>query len=979
MNCPIRLSVALACVLTFTASAQNLTVTSGLQLWLRADAGTSTGANNVVTGWADQSGQDNHAAQADEALAPTLVADALNGHPVLRFDGADDYLEVFDAESLSFTGDLTTFFVARFDDFATFRAVWAKTVSNLPAPTDYYLLPDSGVPRLYRGNGTSSDLGSLDGTALRAETYLLAGFAVEGDQATHYLGGQPTTSGTITAIAGDGDTSLLIGTRADFVTRLKGDLAEMVIYDRFLSAEERAAVVDYLGAKYAIQNLPPAVSLARTPAGPDVPSGTTVTLTATATDPDGTINQVDFLANGAVFATAVAPPFEVRATLETAGSFEFAARAIDDKGSQVTSNPVTFNATSATEPSLTATNNLRLWLRADAGVTAGAGGLVSMWADQSGNGNHATQTEGTFAPAAVADAINEHPVVRFDGSDDYLEVTDSDSVSIAGDITSLFVVRMENFGTFRGVWGKTQLNQPAPNDYYLLPGSGIPRFYRGNAAGSLGFTDGGAAFRVGAYELAGFSASGNSVIHVLNGQVTSTGVINATPADLDTPLRIGTRDDFVTVLHGDLAELLIYDAALDPAELQAAQVYLAEKYALGVVSVSNAPPEVTLGAPTGGAVFQAPTNITVEATSSDPDGSIVRVDFMVNNVLASTSSNAPFSTILVFPAAHDSVLTAVATDNLGRTAISAPVSISVTSTAPVDLPAAANLKVWLRADAGVTATGGGVSAWEDQSGNLHHAAQSAADLQPLLIENALNNRPALRFDGDNDAMSIPHTFTLGMVGDISSFFVVKLDDFETFRAVWAKTEGNQPRPTDYYVLPETGLPRLLRGGRGIGSADGVNPLVAGEYAIVGFETIGSTLRHYLNGAPNGEASADVPLLDTGRPLWIGTRDDSGTRLRGELAELIIYNSALSPADRAAVQAYLSEKYGIPVTEGPPVLSLTRSGADITLSWPESVTGFVLEATEMLVPSGWQPVEGVANNRVTVTASGNSRYFRLAQP
>jgi hypothetical protein len=38
-------------------------------------------------------------------------------------------------------------------------------------------------------------------------------------------------------------------------------------------------------------------------------------------------------------------------------------------------------------------------------------------------------------------------VLRFDGDGDYLEVSDSDSVSIAGDITTLFVVKMDDFDT----------------------------------------------------------------------------------------------------------------------------------------------------------------------------------------------------------------------------------------------------------------------------------------------------------------------------------------------------------------------------------------------------------------------------------------------------------------------------------------------------------------------------------------------------
>ena len=77
-------------------------------------------------------------------MYPLLVNDAINGKPVLRFDGVDDFLEVADSDSVSITGDITTFFVVKIDDFASYRAVWAKTVANQPAPNDWYTLPSSG-------------------------------------------------------------------------------------------------------------------------------------------------------------------------------------------------------------------------------------------------------------------------------------------------------------------------------------------------------------------------------------------------------------------------------------------------------------------------------------------------------------------------------------------------------------------------------------------------------------------------------------------------------------------------------------------------------------------------------------------------------------------------------------------------------------------------------------------------------------------
>jgi hypothetical protein len=981
MNSPKLLAAMILGCSMVGLPAQELTVTNGLQLWLRADAGITAGAGGAVTGWADQSGNANDAVQFDEAWAPIRVENAANGLPVLRFDGVDDFLEVFDSDSLSIAGDITSFFIVNFSNFGGFRAVWGKTVNNLPGPTDYYTVPDSGVPRLYRGDGTASSLGFVDGAPLRAGSYLLVGFDSASGQVTHYLGAQPTRSGTIAASLADGDTSLYIGTRGDFFTKLQGDLAELVIYDRALSAEERAQVVDYLATRYDIQNQPPTISLTANPAGPGVPAGSTITLTAEATDPDGAVARVEFLSNGATIATATAAPYRATVILESPGDYELAARAVDDKDAQTLSSPMGFNVESAGEPSLAVTNNLQLWLRADAGLTAAAGGAVTTWSDQSPAGNDASQADEALAPTLVADAVAGRPAVRFDGIDDYLDVADSDSLSIAGDITSLFVVRMENFDTFRAVWGKTLSNLPAPTDYYTLPSSGVPRLYRGNAEGSLGSTDGGSALRAGVFELAGFSASGPSIMHVLNGTVTSTGVINATLADRDTALKIGSRDDLVTKLQGELAELLIYDAALTEEDRRQAELYLATRYAIGVVTVSNTPPEVTLSAPAAGVSYAAPTNVLVEVSAMDPDGSVVRVDFLVNGALAASDSSAPFSASIDFSAAAEPVLTAVAIDNFGMAgARSQPVAVHVTSADLPALPAPAHLKLWLRADEGVTAENGIVSAWEDQSGNLNHAFQTNLDFQPFLVDGAINGEPAIRFDGEDDSLTVSNHFSIALVGDLTSFFVIRVDDFDSFRAIWAKTQGNLPRATDYYLVPDpAGIPRALRGGMGLGSVDGLQPLLPGEYAIAGFDMAGTTLTHYLNGAPNGEGEISVPLQDAGTPLRIGTRDDGGTRLRGEIAELILYSKALSPAERGEVLDYLSEKYAIAVVEGPPALEAVRSADQITISWPAEATGFILETTGDLPGGTWTPVAGVANNSVTISTSTGIAFFRLRQP
>lgn len=64
---------------------------AGLACWLRADAGVSLNGENVAA-WADQSGNGTDATQGTESKQPLLVLDGMNGLPVVRFDGATNFL-----------------------------------------------------------------------------------------------------------------------------------------------------------------------------------------------------------------------------------------------------------------------------------------------------------------------------------------------------------------------------------------------------------------------------------------------------------------------------------------------------------------------------------------------------------------------------------------------------------------------------------------------------------------------------------------------------------------------------------------------------------------------------------------------------------------------------------------------------------------------------------------------------------------------
>src|SRR2546422_167136 len=75
-------------------------------------------------------------------------------------------------------------------------------------------------------------------------------------------------------------------------------------------------------------------------------------------------------------------------------------------------------------------------------------------------------------------------------------------------------------------------------------------------------------------------------------------------------------------------------------------------------------------------------------------------------------------------------------------------------------------------------------------------------------------------------------------------------------------------------------------------------------------------------------------------------------------------------------------FAAPVNEaGRPLLTITRAGTNLVVSWPSPSTGFVLEESPMLGAINWTPVTNTVSDNgstrsVTVKASMASRFYRL---
>ena len=213
----------------------------------------------------------------------------------------------------------------------------------------------------------------------------------------------------------------------------------------------------------------------------------------------------------------------------------------------------------------------------------------------------------------------------------------------------------------------------------------------------------------------------------------------------------------------------------------------------------------------------------------------------------------------------------------------------------------AGLHLWLRADTGIVlASGSQIARWLDQSGNGRNASMATVTRQPSLVGGAINGRPVVRFFGAQslalEVNSTPTRFSAFVVGKNS----MPSESFSMILGAGGSTPNHQLRW-------ENGSQALFvtnNAGTVITSPIG-NTRV---YHALSTRYDGATITFYRDGNAMSSSAytTSVPWTIAQVGAWF-----SSNFLVGDLAEVIIYDRALSETERASVNAYLRSKYNLP--------------------------------------------------------------------
>ena len=224
------------------------------------------------------------------------------------------------------------------------------------------------------------------------------------------------------------------------------------------------------------------------------------------------------------------------------------------------------------------------------------------------------------------------------------------------------------------------------------------------------------------------------------------------------------------------------------------------------------------------------------------------------------------------------------------------------------LPLSLSPALWL------SDTGSSAGTWPDLSGNGRNAVQATGANQPAIITNAINGRQVRRFDGTNDfyasvwssvAMPITTTFVVfkwngGGGGADGRRFLVESRSASSnvFRPSLSIVSGVSPQKIRSFHDEIPGS-TFVESTRSVGLSTTL---------LTASNSGGSSI--FINGAAEGTVSGGITTTAiTG--VNIGTYRSADNRwFSGDIAELIIYPTALSTANRQAVEAYLNAKWAI---------------------------------------------------------------------
>ena len=688
-------------------------------------------------------------------------------------------------------------------------------------------------------------------------------------------------------------TTNFIGRYTEGNNYLNGEITEIIIYNRLLSYSERKAAENYLFQRYAMPLVPPVIS-------PDSIIDASGSQTVSMTAELG--NEIHYTTDGST-PTVNSPLYS--------GSFQVTStttvKAISVNGSNtspVATSSITFDSSTANLPR----NGLALWLRSDNGVTVNSTGNVTTWHDSSNNGMDASQPVNQPGPVLQNTSSNGQPAIVFNGVNSSLQLPAGFS-NFTNGLTAFFVCKpvSGSNGVFFDFSNGVNWNNRTDMWQYTTNGAQFEVF---NSSAGDSQLSGATAATLGNYQLL-------QILH--NGTNTATMYTNSAQQAQNTSMNSITNISRVAnfigqyslnnsqFFNGKMSEIIFFSRALSATEIQNVQEYLAYRYAPNITPVTG--------------VYSG-CSLNMQAYSGDP------IKYTLDGTAPSANSPQFSSPINI---TSSTTVNAVASTSLG-------LSTQGTSYLNIDPATLAvprvNLSLWLKPDYGVLTNGSNVSNWIDFSGLYNNATQNNSANQPQLLQNQINGFNSVSFNGTSDNLQLPSGFT-NFTSGASGFVVLKPNAFSNYSSILDLSNGGSGNGLSLTLAQPNGFGLTTQAGTSSTSVSATTGATANQYQLLEFTHNGANLATLFNNAAEITSSSSMNNIDNivRSANFIGSDYAGNNLLNANIAEMLVYNTGLSYADRGAIEGYLLQKYQLSgVLPNGPIFSLPAG----TLTGPTSV-------------------------------------------
>lgn len=253
----------------------------------------------------------------------------------------------------------------------------------------------------------------------------------------------------------------------------------------------------------------------------------------------------------------------------------------------------------------------------------------------------------------------------------------------------------------------------------------------------------------------------------------------------------------------------------------------------------------------------------------------------------------------------------------------------------------AGVKLWLKADAGITLDSNTVTQWDDLSSNGRNMLGTAGTSPTFLAGNRLMNfNPAIRFNGSQELATASNNAVMSGAHNNVHVFAVTAEGVDggqtsSFISQAPATAGNRFDYVTYWTDGKSYLD-MPSSGQYSGTVTGV---ITGVPDVWQFSNepgaTGATIRKSNRALTPATGAGASYTAVAGNPTLLGSYYGN-TSWNGKMGEVLIYsNTALTATEKQKINSYLAIKWGVTLDQ---TAATNYLASDASVTWNATAAG-----------------------------------------